>query len=81
MQEAAKFQWPNCGAQYKVVRVEAAPAMLPDVERRRFLKGELLNLDYPWPDYLDDKSVSWLEAELRVIKPPGVCTENPIRAC
>jgi hypothetical protein len=70
MQQTAKVQCPNCGAQYEVVvRVEAAPAMLPDVERRRFLKSELLNLDYPWPAYLDDKCVSWLEAEIAALKP------------
>jgi predicted RNA-binding Zn-ribbon protein involved in translation (DUF1610 family) len=26
MEEATKFRCPNCGADYKVVRVEAAPA-------------------------------------------------------
>jgi hypothetical protein len=45
-----------------------------NAERRQSLKDQLVNLDYPWPDYLEDKSVSWLEAEIRAIKPPTVRT-------
>jgi hypothetical protein len=40
-----------------------------NVERRQSLQAELLNLGYPWPDYLNDKSLPWLEAEIRAIKP------------
>lgn len=45
---------------------------MPNAEREQLLKGELLDLDYPWPHYLEDKSLSWLEAEIRAIKPPDV---------
>jgi hypothetical protein len=41
---------------------------LPDAERRQSLVAELLSLDFPWPDYLENKSLSWLDAELRALK-------------
>jgi hypothetical protein len=40
-------------------------------ERRQLLKDQLLNLGYPWPDHLEDKNLSWLEAEIRALKPPA----------
>jgi hypothetical protein len=43
-------------------------------ERRQLLKDQLLNLGYPWPDHLEDKSLSWLEAEIRALQPPAVGT-------
>jgi hypothetical protein len=45
-------------------------------ERRQSLKDQLLQLDYPWPEYLEDKSLSWLEAEIRAIKPPAARTSR-----
>jgi hypothetical protein len=47
---------------------------MSNAERRQSLRDQLLNLGYPWPDYLEDKSLSWLEAEIRAIKPPAVET-------
>jgi hypothetical protein len=32
-------------------------------------KAELIALGYPWPDSLDDKSVSWLVAEIVATAP------------
>ena len=42
---------------------------MSDAERKQSLKAELLALGYPWPDHLEDKSKSWLEAEIRGIRP------------
>jgi hypothetical protein len=42
---------------------------MSDAERKQSLKAELLALGYPWPDHLEDKSKSWLEAEIRAIRP------------
>jgi hypothetical protein len=44
----------------------------PDVERRQSLLAELVRLDFPWPDYLEDKSLSWLDAEVRALKSPAL---------
>jgi hypothetical protein len=49
---------------------------MSDAERKRSLKAELVTLGYPWPDHLEDKSKSWLEAELRVIRPVDAKAAN-----
>jgi hypothetical protein len=41
----------------------------PDVQLKKSLQAELLGLGYPWPDNLEGRSISWLEAEIRAIKP------------
>jgi len=45
--------------------------MRPGSTLKKSLQAELLSLGFPWPDYLEDKSISWLEAEIRAIKPVG----------
>jgi hypothetical protein len=32
------------------------------------LKTQLLSLGYPWPENLEGKSISWLEAKIRALK-------------
>lgn len=44
---------------------------MPNPERRQTLKAELLSLGYPWPEHLEDKSLEWLEAEIKAIKISG----------
>jgi len=34
-----------------------------------YLKAKLLSFGYPWPDNLEDKSIAWLEAEIRATSP------------
>jgi hypothetical protein len=45
------------------------PQAPPDAELKKSLQAELLSLGYPWPDNLEDKSISWLEVEIRAIQP------------
>jgi hypothetical protein len=35
----------------------------------KYLRAKLLSLGYPWPEFLESKSVDWLEAELKAITP------------
>jgi hypothetical protein len=35
----------------------------------KYLKAKLISLGYPWPQNLDDKSIAWLEIEIRAITP------------
>jgi hypothetical protein len=35
----------------------------------KYLRAELISLGYPWPQSLDDKSIAWLEDEIRAITP------------
>jgi uncharacterized protein YjhX (UPF0386 family) len=37
----------------------------------KYLKARLVSLGYPWPQSLDDKSIAWLEAEIRAISTAG----------
>ena len=53
------------------------------------LKTQLLSLGYPWPENLEGKSISWLEAEIRALKagtekpeddrPPQTLGPQPVR--
>jgi hypothetical protein len=53
---------------------------MADAERMQSLKAELVKLDYPWPDYLEDKDLSWLEAEIRAIKPAATADDPSTEA-
>jgi hypothetical protein len=35
----------------------------------KYLRAKLVSLGYPWPQSLDDKSIAWLEGEIRAITP------------
>jgi hypothetical protein len=35
-------------------------------------KAKLRALGYPWPEYLDDKSLFWLDTEIRAMTPKPV---------
>jgi predicted DNA-binding transcriptional regulator AlpA len=37
-------------------------------EFAKALKAELLSLGYPWPKYLENKSIAWLETEIDTMK-------------
>jgi hypothetical protein len=41
--------------------------MSPDAALVKAAKAKLLALGYPWPDNLDGKNLSWLEAEIRAM--------------
>jgi hypothetical protein len=49
---------------------------MSDAESRQSLKAQLVSLGYPWPDHLEDKSKSWLEAEIRAIRPRDARAAN-----
>jgi hypothetical protein len=51
---------------------------MPDLDRKQFLKVELLNLGYPWPDHLEGKSKAWLEAEIRTIRPVDASAKTDV---
>jgi hypothetical protein len=37
-------------------------------ERSKALSAELLDLGNPWPKFLEDKSIAWLETEIDTMK-------------
>jgi hypothetical protein len=49
---------------------------MSDAESEQSLKAQLLTLGYPWPEHLEDKSKSWLEAEIRVMSPRDARAAN-----
>jgi predicted DNA-binding transcriptional regulator AlpA len=46
-------------------------------ERAKALRAELLGLGFPWPKYLEDKSIAWLETEIDTMKQRDVRAPRP----
>jgi hypothetical protein len=43
--------------------------MRPDTPLVKAKKAKLIALGYPWPENLNDKSLEWLDTEIRVMTP------------
>jgi hypothetical protein len=41
----------------------------PLTNAKKAKKAELIALGYPWPENLDDKSLFWLDTEIRAMTP------------
>jgi hypothetical protein len=41
----------------------------PLMKAKKAKKAELVALGYPWPENLDDKSLAWLDTEIRAMTP------------
>jgi hypothetical protein len=45
-------------------RIAKLSIVRPASKLKASLKAKLLSLGYPWPDYLEDKSIAWLKTEI-----------------
>jgi hypothetical protein len=45
------------------------PRLVPDAPLLRAKKAKPIALGYPWPENLEGRSLSWLEAEIRDMTP------------
>jgi hypothetical protein len=43
--------------------------MRPDTPLVKAMKAKLIALGYPWPEYLNDKTLEWLDSEIRAMTP------------